>query len=329
MPKFSFEVPLAHLDHFTEEQDFYFTLSFLYSDNRYRKWVSKLDNTKLWIDNSANEKVLDDVDTLAGLFKDYNPAYLVVPDNADWGYDIMLRLADALTALDVPRDRLAMIIHHPDWVGYLKQNGITKFCVPYDFRYCSENKLKSFGQHHFLGLNSLEELAIANPPSCDTALPIKLALMDLTIDDWLKAGSPHFQTTPSWFDLKMSTKQISLARSNISQIRSYEPEILTRKEDYTPLRKVLKMAYDQATIGKGKIRHAQGKDFTDQTIMNATRRTDGFGAWFQVYKKVDETLQLPRGQARINEMLGVIIYSCAYILNEEEWMKEGGDDTGK
>jgi len=217
----SFEVPLHYLREFDEDQDFYFTLSFLFKDPCYWDTIQRLVNKRMvWVDNSTNEvRTPDDVNHLATLYRQIRPTRIIAPDHPDWGPETILTNALALAKKHVPKGRIVVITHHPDWIGHFFSYGISNFAVPYDFRYCTRDKLKRFGGCHFLGLLSVEELLIARPKTCDTSMPIKLALQGLTLREWIKAGCPHIHSTPNFFHLKMTRRQVRLAKQNIRHLK--------------------------------------------------------------------------------------------------------------
>ena len=96
--------------------------------------------------------------------------------------------------------------------------------------------------------------------------------------------------------------------------------------NYDSLARVLKMAYNQASEGKGKERHANGEKFEDQPIMTIAK---GHGLGYQTgqaAKKLQEahTLLKLRGKhAAIQEILGAINYAAAAVLLIEQMEDEG------
>lgn len=96
---------------------------------------------------------------------------------------------------------------------------------------------------------------------------------------------------------------------------------LTVEQAYAPLSTVLNAAYDQAAIGKGKDRHARGKAFLEQPIMEIGRMVGPGYATGQAMKKLQEAKAMAdRGQfdAAMHEILGAINYcAAAYILVDE------------
>ncbi|MDX0262446.1 hypothetical protein GOC60_14785 [Sinorhizobium meliloti] len=95
------------------------------------------------------------------------------------------------------------------------------------------------------------------------------------------------------------------------------PEHAADDPAYAPLADVLREAHAQAATGKGSERHANGKPFDQQPIMDIARR-HGVGFQLgQVEKKTDEAHgMLKRGEAdaAIRELLGAINYTAAAIL---------------
>ena len=90
---------------------------------------------------------------------------------------------------------------------------------------------------------------------------------------------------------------------------------------YDSLSKVLGAAYHQAAGGKGKERHARGKPFDKQPIMEISRMVGPGYATGQAMKKLQEAKSMmDRGQlaAAKAEALGAINYAAAFFLLIEE-----------
>ena len=234
--KFSFEVPLKHLDDFDEDQDFLFTLSFLFASPEYCTYVSdKAQGRPVWVDNSTNElKQPDSIASLLALYKGLSADFVVAPDHPDWNQESMLLKWLELSKLASP-ERTFCVIHHPDWIGHFTSYGVVKFAAPYDFRYCSLAKLMRFSECHFLGLLSVRELQLAKPPTCDTSMPIKLAFSGLSVQEWVEANCPHIHSTPGFFDQSMTLEQVKKAKENIKELRSLlsEEDIVNNPKHYT------------------------------------------------------------------------------------------------
>lgn len=89
---------------------------------------------------------------------------------------------------------------------------------------------------------------------------------------------------------------------------------------YEKLAAVLRAAYEQASAGKGRERHASdGVPFQDQPI-SAINRTLGSidGLLYQASKKAMESRRLPAGRAQA-ELLGAINYLAAAVIALDTW----------
>lgn len=91
---------------------------------------------------------------------------------------------------------------------------------------------------------------------------------------------------------------------------------------YIPLRMALEAAYNQATEGKGKERHANAKPFDKQPIMEIGRMV-GIGYHLgQAMKKAQESkgmLDRKNNEAAQAELLGAINYlAAAWVMIQEE-----------
>lgn len=87
-------------------------------------------------------------------------------------------------------------------------------------------------------------------------------------------------------------------------------------DGYEDLADVLRKAYRQAALEKGRERHAKhGEPFCDQhmqTISRALRSDRGMA--YQVCKKVIEGIDLPDHHARERELLGAIVYIAGMVI---------------
>ncbi len=106
----------------------------------------------------------------------------------------------------------------------------------------------------------------------------------------------------------------------VRQNESFEgvASMLKEKQDnYAALKRVLEGAFDQASCGKGKERHAQNPEpFEKQQIVEIGKRLQGnpaAGPLFQAVKKVYESSVLPSDRA-IQELYGAINYIAAAVL---------------
>lgn len=88
---------------------------------------------------------------------------------------------------------------------------------------------------------------------------------------------------------------------------------------YASLERVLQLALDQASSGKGAERHGGGKPFDCQPMMEISRMLNGspVGCMYQAMKKTQEASRMDNDAAR-RELLGAINYLAgAYLLLEE------------
>lgn len=83
-------------------------------------------------------------------------------------------------------------------------------------------------------------------------------------------------------------------------------------DNYKSLKKVLDLALQQASEGKGKERHANNEPFTEQLIFQIEKWVKSFQLG-QAIKKIVECQRLPRSMAQA-EILGAINYLCAYFI---------------
>lgn len=96
---------------------------------------------------------------------------------------------------------------------------------------------------------------------------------------------------------------------------------VTEAEGYEDLTRILNEALEQATSGKGKERHAGGKPFDKQPIMEIARMTGLAYQTGQAMKKIQEShtlLEIKGKEAAINELRGAVIYLAAAIKTIEE-----------
>jgi len=90
--------------------------------------------------------------------------------------------------------------------------------------------------------------------------------------------------------------------------------------NFTPLFGAVIGCLEQVVRGKGRERHARGRDFIDQPIMVLPRLLGGDvglgGLIFQALKKTEEAVGLPHDR-RLAELRGAVIYLLAAIMHEE------------
>lgn len=86
---------------------------------------------------------------------------------------------------------------------------------------------------------------------------------------------------------------------------------------YASLRSILNDAYEQAASGKGRDRHANGKPFDRQPIMEIARMVGIGYQTGQAMKKAQEATSMAargEGNAAEAELLGAINYLAAAVL---------------
>jgi hypothetical protein len=119
----------------------------------------------------------------------------------------------------------------------------------------------------------------------------------------------HYQTPPA------AGSRIDLPTGHYRTPTPAEP----KNPDYDSLHTVLKAAYDQASKGKGKERHAgNGLAFTEQpmqTISKLLGTSDGLA--FQAIKKVTEAKGMQTFEQKERELLGAIVYTAGIIIFEK------------
>lgn len=115
--------------------------------------------------------------------------------------------------------------------------------------------------------------------------------------------------------------------NNVDPVPTPIPEQCYLKVDnpsYSSLKRVLDMAYDQASSGKGKERHANNDTFESQPICQIPRYQGSIDfVTGQAIKKCLEVTKLPTVDAKIRELLGAINYIAAGIIVLQEGSNNG------
>lgn len=103
---------------------------------------------------------------------------------------------------------------------------------------------------------------------------------------------------------------------------STDTQALVPTPGYERLVAVLKAAHDQAAMGKGADRHANGLPFHKQRMQQISVLLDSpDGMAYQVAKKVAEGLDLPTHERQLAELYGAINYIAGIVIFLED--KEG------
>lgn len=106
-------------------------------------------------------------------------------------------------------------------------------------------------------------------------------------------------------------------------------EKIDTTEEYQSLSNIFHDAYEQASGGKGKERHANDKPFEDQPIMQITRLLGDHPVAALAYQVIKKTVEAGRlyhikgADAAERELLGAINYLAATILRMRELGKDG------
>lgn len=228
--KYSFEVPIKHLEDFEDLQDFYFTLSILYKEKRYAEYMKRISRegtSAIWLDNSYNELMkAQSAITLSVIAEEYNAVRVIAPDSPEMSGPELTDGFFNLIDHDVRIENIICVASSQVIQEYLMQQGAINFALSYWVRpNLHEREISNMMPCHFLGLLSTNEILTFKPPSCDTSMPIKLALRNHDIDDWRRQGFPHINTKDlglhgsDFFHCEMTPQQIALARINIKALK--------------------------------------------------------------------------------------------------------------
>ena len=106
------------------------------------------------------------------------------------------------------------------------------------------------------------------------------------------------------------------------RIELVAPTPTMQEPGYELLAYVLERAYNQAALGKGKERHANGEPFDEQVMQDGARRFGVGALLFQAFKKSEESQRLPLDRG-VNELLGAIVYLAGAVIRREADAREG------
>jgi hypothetical protein len=149
--------------------------------------------------------------------------------------------------------------------------------------------------------------------------------LGLYLTRWLRSfGKDTLTSLVTWFRKKRGTKKeftgtpAPTEKFNRQNLEELDLEFEDR-EGYDELLSVLKEAYEQASIGKGRERHAHGdKAFTDQQILTGQRKYGMGFALGQADKKMEEAFHMSNWASARRDLLGVLVYVSAAILYGDE-----------
>lgn len=104
-------------------------------------------------------------------------------------------------------------------------------------------------------------------------------------------------------------------KSGGKEMNAYEKLFnVTFVPGYDDLFWVLMDAYDRASKGKGHQRHSRGEPFNQQWILRGSRRFGAGSLNYQIGKKNEEIESLETTEAKIKELLDIMVYAAAEII---------------
>lgn len=227
--KLSFEVPIPNIPDFEDLQDFHFLLAQLLSSTTYYIYAASAcgDRSSI-LDNGYNElgRPLD-AKVLGEWFYTIRPRQVVAPDSPDWSTDQIIEEFTRMCT-EIGRRHVMCVVKDPLMADVATSMGAENLAVAYRVRQRYPIPERTWMENmHFLGLLCPEELKEIRPPSCDTSMPIKLALVGKDMDDWRREDYPHIHTHElgehgkDFFHTRLTDEQIKLARCNILQLKEF------------------------------------------------------------------------------------------------------------
>ena len=236
MTKFSFEVPIKHLLDFDEDQDFGFALSFLVNQNKayadyYNRFALTYQDRKVILDNSYNEKLeADGFSQLSyAIERCFGASHLVAPDSPKFDEAQIASnwVSACLNFRKFKQENVIAVVRSRKMFNFLYDCGAQSFAVSYWTRpeIIKESDAFWISGCHFLGLNNIDEIKTFRPQTCDTSMPIKLAMVGKSIDQWRRDDFPHIYTHElgasgsEFFNASLTDETIKLAKQNIKQLK--------------------------------------------------------------------------------------------------------------
>jgi hypothetical protein len=180
---------------------------------------------ELWLDNSYNERMISDSpEKLVVLAERLNADKIIAPDSPAWSTAQITQ--SYLETSQLSRKQTIVVVSSLSMLNDLKRMGAKDFALSYWVRpLLTEEELDEMKECHFLGCLSIDELKRFKPPSCDTSMPIKLAIQGKDINQWIKEGCPHIHTKDLGFEgrgffyFDLTLEQVKLARENIISLK--------------------------------------------------------------------------------------------------------------
>lgn len=227
---FSFEVPHNHLWEFHDEQDFIFALQQNTKVTRYARYLEEVHNEglkRIWMDNGFNE--IGAPCTPKDLFMTYDnfrSSRVVAPDSPNWDTE-GIAFAFRLMLRYVPAENVIAVVRSKSMYEALLTDGAVHFAASYHSRRegFTDDEMMSIEGLHFLGLLDPFEVKRIRPLTCDTSMPIKLALRNQEMGEWMSKGCEHIHTRDlglhggDFFSATLTEEQLALAHENIKHLR--------------------------------------------------------------------------------------------------------------
>jgi len=145
--------------------------------------------------------------------------------------------------------------------------------------------------------------------------PMRVRCIDNTLGELLTFGKEYDVIAENSFSYRIKGDDGKIAYFLKFRFEVVEDEDIS----YSSLKRVLDMAYDQASSGKGKERHANNDTFESQPICQIPRYQGSIDfVTGQAIKKCLEVSKLTTVDAKIRELLGAINYIAAGIIVLQE-----------
>jgi len=162
---------------------------------------------------------------------------------------------------------------------------------------------------------------LSNIETIDTSLALTCGMRGIWFDTsktGVQFGKPKEKLS---FMSHVPQTFYSTVNYNIQYLKGMSSEVMElsdiEEKMYKELKRVLTMAYDRASKGKGHERHADLEPFEKQIGCHLARNLGSGFPLGQAVKKIYESQRLEKG-ATIGELLGAIVYLAVAILVTEE-----------
>jgi hypothetical protein len=122
----------------------------------------------------------------------------------------------------VSYNNIIVVVKSAEECDWLANIGAKHFAIPFRYRLTKlYNELEWCKSDHFLGMNHIHELQRLKPPTMDTSMPIRMALHNMDLEEWISRDCPRFwhKDLLGYYDLVLTGEQIDLARYNIIKLK--------------------------------------------------------------------------------------------------------------